>query len=193
MSLDSGQVQSLMIMSEGIINSLKFSTIFMLFWKEGQWKAIRDRIENKPWHHNIQYRTLFVSLCSNVMLSWEKNCDIVYSWRKKGVWKILTILNQIFCDDIDFGNGGENPMTWVESSHTGQRAHQGVHHQQCHPTPHENSFPGILFLVTPFWLSAKNTPSESIFGNNFSELCLKSKLGARFFGLKLRSNIIILY
>ena len=47
MSLDSGQVQSLMIMSEGIINSLKFSTIFMLCGKEGQWSDIRGCIENK--------------------------------------------------------------------------------------------------------------------------------------------------
>ena len=42
-----GQVQSLMIMSEGTINSLKFSTIFMLCGKEGQWNDIRNRIENK--------------------------------------------------------------------------------------------------------------------------------------------------
>ena len=44
-----GQVQSLMIMSKGIINSSKGSTvkarICMLCGKEGQWNAIRDHIE----------------------------------------------------------------------------------------------------------------------------------------------------
>ena len=46
-----GQVQSLMIMSEGIINSSKGSKIkariCMLCGKEGQWNAIRDHIETK--------------------------------------------------------------------------------------------------------------------------------------------------
>ena len=45
-----GQVQSLMIMSEGVINSSKGSSkvkarICMLCGKEGQWNAIRDHIE----------------------------------------------------------------------------------------------------------------------------------------------------